>query len=88
MGIFGFGKSYSKEDLDKEIAKLRTLYNQAMGKPSPQLKKELAMQLNQVLEVCKKGGFSGGETVEWPISGSYMPLCNVTPPVQILIELM
>lgn len=88
MGLFGFLKSYSKEDLDKEIAKLRTLYNQAMSQPSPQLKKELAMQLHEVLEVCRKGGFSGGETVEWPMPGCFMPLQSVTPPVQVLIELM
>lgn len=88
MGIFGFGKSYTKKDLDREVAKLRTLYHQAMGQSSPQLKKELAMQLHEVLEVCKKGGFSGGETVEWPMPGSFMPLASVTPPVQVLIEIM
>ncbi len=88
MGLFGFGKSYTKQDLDNEIAKLRTLYNQAMGQPSSQLKRELAMQLHVVLEVCRKGGFSGGETVEWPMPGCFMPLASVTPPVQVLIELM
>ena len=88
MGIFGFGKSYSKEDLDKEIAKLRTLYNHAMTQSSPQLKRELTMQLHNVLEVCRKGVFSGGETVEWPSSGCFTSLRNVTPPVQVLIELM
>ena len=74
MGIFGFGKSYSKEDLDKEIAKLRTLYNQAMTQSSPQLKRELTIQLQNVLEVCRKGVFSGGETVEWTSSGCFTSL--------------
>lgn len=88
MGLFGFGKTYSKEDLDREIAKLRTLYVKAMSQPSPQLKKELAMQLNEVLKGCDKGGFKSWETVEWPIPGEFTSLRNVTPPVQVLIELM
>lgn len=88
MGFFGFGKSYSKDDLDREVAKLRTLYTQAMGNSNPQLKRELATQLHEVLEVCRKGGFTGMETVEWPTPGSYTSLRNVTPPVQVLIELM
>ena len=88
MGLFGFMKSYSEEDLDKEVAKLRTLYNQAISNPSPQLKKELAMQLHEVLEVCRKGDFKGWETVEWPTSGSFTSLRNVTPPVQVLLEFM
>lgn len=88
MGFFGFGKSYTKSDLDREIAKMRTLYVQAMGNHSPQLKRELASQLDTVLEVCRKGGFSGMESVEWPTQGCYTSLRNVTPPVQMLIELM
>lgn len=88
MGIFGFGKSYSKEDLDKEIAKLRTLYNNAINHPGAQSKRELATQLNVVLEVCKKGRFEGWETVEWPSQGCFTSLRSVTPPVQVLIELM
>ncbi len=88
MGLFGFGKSYSKDDLDKEIAKLRSLYIEAMTAPSPALKRELACQLNEVLKVCEKGGFKDWETVEWPTPGTYTSLRNVTPPVQILIELM
>lgn len=88
MGFFGFGKSYSKDDLDREVAKLRDLYNQAMGNSNPQLKRELATQLHEVLEVCRKGGFTGMETVEWPTPGSYTSLRNITPPVQVLIELM
>ena len=88
MGFFGFGKSYSKDDLDREIAKLRTLYVQAMGNHSPQIKRELASQLNTVLEVCRKGGFSGMETVEWPTPGNYTSLRNVTPPVQVMLDMM
>lgn len=88
MGFFGFGKSYSKDDLDREIGKLRTLYVQAMGNRSPQLKRELASQLHTVLEVCKKGGFSGMETVEWPSQGCYTSLRDVTPAVQVFIEIM
>lgn len=88
MGIFRFGKSYTKNDLDREIAKLRELYVRAMGNSNAQTKKELAMQLHKVLEVCKKGGFNGSETVEWPTPGSYTSLRNVTPSVQVMIEMM
>lgn len=88
MGFFGFGKSYTKDDLDREIAKLRVLYIKAMSGSSPNLKRELAVQLNEVLSICKKGNFSGMETVEWPTPGSYTSLRNVTPPVQIMIEMM
>lgn len=88
MSFFGFGKSYTKDDLDREIAKLRTLYVQAMTNPNPQLKRELAAQLHEVLEICRKGGFSGMETVEWPSAGCYTSLRNVTPPVQVLVEMM
>lgn len=88
MSFFSFGKSYTKDDLDREIAKLRSLYVQAMGNKSPQLKRELESQLHEVLEVCRKGGFSGMETVEWPTPGSYTSLRNVTPPVQVMIEMM
>ncbi|MDE6479051.1 MAG: hypothetical protein K2L45_02185 [Muribaculaceae bacterium] len=88
MGIFRFGKSYTKEDLDKEVVKMRSLYLEAMSHPSSQLKKDLAVQLNKVLEVCKKGDFKGWETVEWPTPGCFTSLQSVTPPVQMLIELM
>lgn len=91
MGFFGFGRSCSKDDLDREIAKLRNLYQQAMGssnRPRSELKRELATQLHEVLEVFRKGNFNGMETVEWPSSGCYTSLRNVTPPVQILIEMM
>lgn len=88
MGLFGFGKSYSKEDLDKEIAKLRTLYIEAMTAPSPKLKRDLAQQIDEVMKVCEKGGFKGWETVEWPTPGTYTSLRNVTPPVQVLVELI
>lgn len=91
MGFFGFGRSYTKDDLDREIAKLRNLYQQAIGsssRPGIELKRELASQLHEVLEVCRKGNFSGMETVEWPLSGHFTSLRNVTPPVQILIEMM
>ncbi|MBD5239649.1 MAG: hypothetical protein HDS64_07785 [Bacteroidales bacterium] len=86
MGFFGFGKSYTKDDLDREIAKLRTLYAQAMG--NPQVKSQLAAQLREVLEVCHKGGFYGGEMVEWPTPGNYTSLRNVTPPVRVLLDMM
>jgi hypothetical protein len=89
MSFFGFGrKSYTKDDLDREVAKLRDLYVQAMSSRSSQLKEQLASQLYEVLEVCSKGGFSGMEMVEWPTRGNYTSLRNVTPPVQVLIEMM
>ena len=88
MGFFGFGKSYSKEDLDREVGKLRALFLKSMGDNSPQIKRELAIQLQEVLEVCKKGGFNGSEMVEWPTLGTYTSLRNVIPAVQVLVELM
>lgn len=88
MGFFGFGKSYSKDDLDREVEKLRTLFDKAMWNSSPQMKRELAAQLHEVLEVCRKGGFKEWETVEWPSPGCYTSLSNVTPVVQVLIESM
>ncbi len=88
MGFFGFGKSYTREDLNREIAKLRNLYIQSIGNKSPQMKRELTSQLNEVLKVCRKGGFYGMEMVEWPTPGSYTSLRNVTPVVQVAIELM
>lgn len=60
MGLFGFGKSYSKDDLQREITKLEGYYRQAMAGGS---KRELAQQLSKVLEIYNKGGFSGMETV-------------------------
>lgn len=86
MSFFGFGKSYTKDDLDREIAKLRTLYVQAMG--NPQVKQQLASQLQEVLEVCRKGRFTGGEMVEWPTPGNYTSLRNVTPPVQVMLDMI
>jgi hypothetical protein len=91
MSFFGFGKSFTKDDLNREVAKLRDLYLQTMGPSSmsqTELKRKLALQLQEVLEVCKKGNFSGMETVEWTPSGCYMPISNITPAVQVLIELM
>lgn len=60
MSFFGFGKSYTKDDLNREVAKLRDLYLQTMGPSSmsqTELKRKLALQLQEVLEVCKKGNF-------------------------------
>ena len=97
MGFFGFGKSYSKEDLQREITKLQCLYRQAIGsdatnKSKSELKIELSNQLQTVLTVCRKGGFNGMETVEWsptgPTRGWYSSLNSVTPAVQVLIEMM
>lgn len=93
MGLFEFGKRYTREDLDIEVEKLRDLYQQAMGaqksnKSQYQLKKELSEQLHKLLVVCRKGGFNGMETVEWPCSGCYTSLRNVTPPVQVQIDSM
>jgi hypothetical protein len=87
MGFFGFGKSYTRDDLDREIAILRDLYVQSMGNKSLELKRKLAMQLDKVLEVCRKGGFDGSEMVEWPAPGQLTSLRNVTPEVQIVLEL-
>lgn len=88
MSFFGCGKSYSRDDLDKGVAKLRELYVKTMSSNSPQLKRDLAAQLQDVLEVCRKGGFNGSEMVEWPTLGSYTSLRNVTPAIQVLLELM
>lgn len=88
MGIFGFGKSYTKDDLNSEIAQLRTLYVEAMSNRSPQMKKALASQLKKVLEVCRKGNFAGWEIVEWPTPGNHTSLRNVTPTVQVMIDMM
>ena len=86
MGLFGFGKSYTRDDLQKEITKLERLYIQGMGGGNPQLKRELASQLSVVLNICRKGNFYGGEMVDW--CGSVTSLRNVTPPVQVMIEMM
>lgn len=97
MRLFGFSKKYTEEDLQREIHVLAALFRQANGADSTtqsknQLKQELTMQLYQVLDICKKGGFTGCETVEWnpglPRTGNYTSLSNVTPMVQVLIELM
>lgn len=91
MGLFGFGKKYTNEDLQREISTLESLYRQVIGvntttKSRHQLKQELATQLNKILDICKKGNFSGMETVMW--CGSYTSLRNVTPMVQVFIEMM
>ena len=91
MGLFGFGKKYTQEDLQAEINILASLYLQAIGvdstsKSNVQLKHELATQLHHVLEICKKGNFNGMETVMW--CGSYTSLRNVTPMVQGFVELI
>lgn len=86
MGLFGFGKSYTEEDLQNEVTKLERLYIQAMGGGNQHLKRELTNQLEALLNVCRKGNFYGGEMVKW--CGSYTSLRNITPPVQVLIEMM
>lgn len=97
MGLFGFGKKYTKEDLQREIHELAASYRQAIGvdtttKSRSQLKQELALQLQNVLEICRKGNFQGWETVEWnpgiPRTGNFTTLRNVTPMVQDFIEMM
>ncbi|MCI7776189.1 MAG: hypothetical protein SPF66_05490 [Bacteroidaceae bacterium] len=97
MGFFGFGEKYTKEDLQREIHTLAALYRQATGtdnttKSRAELKQALGLQLHKVLDVCKKGGFHGGETVEWnpgiPRTGNFTSLRNVTPMVQMYIEIM
>ena len=97
MGLFGFGRKYTEDDLQREIHTLATLYRQATGvdsttKSKSQLKQELTVQLHRVLDICKKGDFNGSETVEWnpglPRTGNYTSLRNVTPMVQVFIELM
>lgn len=97
MGLFGFGRKYTEDDLQREIHTLAALVRQATGadatnKTRTQLKQELAMQLYKVLDVCKKGNFNGMELVEWnpglPRTGNFTSLRNVTPMVQVLIEMM
>ena len=97
MGLFGFSKKYTKEDLQREIHALAALFRQANGvdsttKSKNQLKQELAVQLHQVLDIIKKGDFAEYETVEWnpglPRTGNYTSLRNVAPMVQVFIELM
>ncbi len=91
MGLFGFGKKYTEEDLQNAINSLDTLFRQAMGvdtttKSKSQLKQELAIQLHHVLDICRKGNFSGMETVLW--CGSYTSLRDITPMVQVYIDIM
>ena len=91
MGLFGFGKKYTEEDLQREINALDTIYRQAIGvnttiKSNSQLKQELTTQLCRVLDVCRKGNFNGMETVMW--CGSYTSLRNVTPTVQVFLDMM
>lgn len=91
MGLFGFGKKYTKEDLQREINVMESLYLQAIGvnmvsKSRTQVKQELAIQLHKVLEICKKGDFKGWETVRW--LDLHTPLQSVTPMVQVLVEMM
>lgn len=86
MGLFGFGKSYSKEDLQREISKLENLYGRSISGGNPQLKQDLINQFNYIMEICRKGHFEAWETVMW--LGNYTSLRNVTQPVQVLIEIM
>lgn len=97
MGLFGFGKSYTQEDLQREVTKLETLYRQAIGSDhvtmsGVELKRKLEIQLHEVLEVCKKGNFIGWELVIWDPVGSKgvmrTPLNGITPVVQTMIDLM
>lgn len=97
MGLFGFGKKYTEEDLQREIHILAALFRQANGvdsttKSKNQLKQELTVQLHKILDIAKKGDFTRSETVEWnpglPRTGNYTSLRNVTPMVQVFIELM
>lgn len=97
MGWFGFSNKYTKDDLQREIYALATLFRQATGvdsttKSKNQLKQELTAQLHQVLDISKKGGFTGSEMVEWnpglPRTENYTSLRNVTPMVQTFIELI
>ena len=84
MGLFGFGKSYTREDLQKEISLLEEQYRQALSGNHNLI--PLLQQYNTVIEICKKGNFNGSELVQW--FGSYTSLRNVTPLVQVLIETM
>ena len=86
MGIFGFGRSYTEEDLQNEINKLEKLHIQAMSNRSASMKREFANQYDNVINICKKGNFSGMETVKW--CGGFTSLRNVTSMVQVAIELM
>lgn len=97
MGLFKFSQKYTEEDLQRETHALAALFRQANGvdsttKSRNQLKQELTVQLHQVLDICRKGDFTGCEIVEWnpglPRTGNYTSLSNVTPMVQVFIELM
>lgn len=97
MGLFSFGKSYTIDDLQNEVKKVQTIYRQASGadytvKFHAELKRELTLQFNELLEVCKKGKFYGGEMVEWcpsrPSYGCYTSLRNVLRDIQIMLEMI
>lgn len=97
MGFFNFGKFYTQEDLQREITKLQKLYREALGsdatlRTKAELKSEMTKQLHEVLVICRKGKFYGGEMVEWcptsPSYGCYTSLRSVTPVVQTMIDLM
>lgn len=97
MGFLGFGRKYTKEELQREIHLLAALYRQAIGvdtttKSRIQLKQELAIQLKKVLDICKKGNFQEWEIVEWnpgvPRSGNFTSLRNVTPMAEAFIKMM
>lgn len=92
MALFGFFKSYTRDDLQAKISVIQGLYRQArVGssvKSRSDLKAELSTQFRELLEICKKGGFYGGENVEWPSDGCYTSLRNVLQDVQIFIEMM
>lgn len=84
MGIFGFGRSYSLNDLQNEITSLENFYKQAMSGHCS--KNDLIRQFNKVINICDRGNFNGSETVKW--LGSYTSLRNVTPDVEMVIRLM
>lgn len=88
-----FGLFATESDLDKILEKLRLLYQQAVDPrrstmSRAELKHELKKQLNKLLDVCERGNFHGSQMVEWPTSGCLTSLRNVTPEVQVLIEMI
>lgn len=88
MGIFNFGRKYSKEYLQQEISVMEELFNRAIGFPSDEkieIKQELLIQYKKVLDICRKGNFYGGETVKW--NGMGTSLSNVTSIVQVFLEI-
>ena len=93
MGLFGFRKKYTEDDLHREVSKLRNLYLQAIGAQSTnksryELKRELFYQLKEVVTISDSGDICNNPTIEWPTAGCFMPLYNAVPVVQVLIETM